>query len=87
MAQDTPLMTVKRARDMEECIDELEREFNLRARCYIRWVAEGRMSNTDAQDRLDRQFSAIAHLNQCQEMLQKAQNTVSTTPNSTVPVQ
>jgi len=86
-ANQIELMQVKRSRDIEECVDELEREFNLRSRCYIRWVAEGRMSNTDAQDRLDRQFSAIAHLRQCQEMLEKSQNPVRPTPPVPVQVQ
>ena len=77
MAEQNQLMTVKRTRDLPEALDELQREFNVRSRCFIRWVAEGRMSQTDAQDRLDRLFSAIAHLEQCQETLNKTQNTAS----------
>lgn len=52
-------MEVKRKRSPEEALDELQREFNVRARCFGRWVAEGRVSKTDAQDRLDRLGTAI----------------------------
>jgi hypothetical protein len=52
-------MEPKRIRDQVEALDELQREFNLRARCFPRWVANGRVSATDAQDRLDRLATAI----------------------------
>lgn len=55
-------MPVKTKRTKEEALDELQREFNVRARCFPRWVAEGRVSRTDAQDRLDRLGSAIEFL-------------------------
>jgi len=42
-----------------EALDELHREFNVRARCFKRWVADGRLSRTDAQDRIDRLATAI----------------------------
>lgn len=46
-------------RDVTEAVDELERELNVRARCFPRWVADGRMSSTDAKDRYDRLWSAL----------------------------
>jgi len=52
----------KASRPLMECIDELGRELMLRQRCYDRWVAEGRLSATDAADRLARHESAMAFL-------------------------
>lgn len=49
-------------RDVEECIDELERELLVRIRCYDRWVDDGRISRTDARDRMQRMASAWVHL-------------------------
>ena len=42
----------------QEALDDLERELNVRARCFDRWVAEGRMSSTDAKDRIERMATA-----------------------------
>jgi len=62
MMNETEKMEVKRRRNKDEALDELQREYNVRARCFPRWVAEGRVSKTDAQDRLDRLGSAIEFL-------------------------
>lgn len=42
----------------QAAVDEIERELNVRIRCFPRWVAEGRVSRTDAQDRIDRLHTA-----------------------------
>lgn len=52
-------MTVNRYRGPSEALDELEREANVRSRCFPRWIKEGKVSMTDARDRLDRLGSAI----------------------------
>ena len=52
-------MTVSRYRGPSEALDELEREANVRSRCFPRWIREGKVSKTDAKDRLDRLGSAI----------------------------
>jgi hypothetical protein len=57
-------MQVKTKRSIQEATDELEREFNVRSRCFARWIQDGRVSRTDAQDRLDRLGSAIEFLNE-----------------------
>jgi hypothetical protein len=49
-------------RPLIEALDELHREFAVRQRCYHRWIDDGKVSRTDAQDRLDRLASAIAIL-------------------------
>jgi len=46
----------------EEALSELEREKNVRMRCYERWVQEGRLTAVDARDRLDRIIAAIHFL-------------------------
>jgi hypothetical protein len=53
------LMEVKTIRPKQEACDELYRELQIRKRCFKRWVGEGRLSMTDAQDRLDRLASAL----------------------------
>lgn len=52
-------MQVLHKRDRQQALDELNREFGVRARCFPRWIADGRVSATDAQDRLDRLATAI----------------------------
>ena len=52
-------MTVTTYREPVEALDEAERELNVRARCFPRWVTEGKMSRTDARDRLDRLASVF----------------------------
>ena len=84
MAETYQLMDVSKPRTLDESLDELEREFNVRSRCFLRWIAEGRMSKTDAQDRLDRLYSAIEHLKAFQNTARKSQNTVSAPAPSTV---
>ena len=53
---------VKSNRGLEEACDELERELIVRVRCFPRWVSEGRMSKSDAKDRLARMGSALSLL-------------------------
>jgi len=63
-------------RPLSEALDELEREWFLRQRCYDRWVAEKRISQTDASDRLARQESAIYHLTKFAEASEEMRRTV-----------
>jgi len=63
-------------RPLLEALDELEREWLLRQRCYERWVAEKRISATDATDRLQRQESAIYHLTKFAESSEAVRNSV-----------
>lgn len=69
-------MTVQRERTDQEALDELRREFNVRARCFPRWVQDGRVSATDAQDRLDRIAWAIEILRAHIDRQQQAAGTV-----------
>jgi len=46
-------------RSLEEAVDELRRELQVRDRCFPGWVADGRIARTDARDRYDRLKTAI----------------------------
>ena len=56
---DESTMEVVTLRPVQEALDELNRELQIRKRCFKRWIADGRLSRTDAQDRLDRLGSAM----------------------------
>lgn len=49
-------------RSIEEAMSEIDRECKVRARCYDRWVAEGKLSGVDAKDRAERMQSALGYL-------------------------
>lgn len=55
-------MTTKQKRPLTEASDELAREMNVRLKCYDRWVAEGKMTQTEAQERFDRLATAACYL-------------------------
>lgn len=49
----------RRPRSVEEALSELDREMQVRKRCFDKWVEDGRLSSVDAVDRLDRLATAI----------------------------
>jgi len=49
-------------RSLQEAIDEVQREFNVRERCFPKWVTEGRIAKSDATDRLERLAAALYFL-------------------------
>lgn len=49
-------------RTLQEACDECEREFNVRERCFPKWVTEGRLGRSDAKDRLERLAAACYFL-------------------------
>lgn len=49
-------------RTLQEAIDELNREFNVRERCFPKWEKEGRITKSDAVDRLERMAAACYFL-------------------------
>jgi polyhydroxyalkanoate synthesis regulator phasin len=65
-------MEQRTERGTQEQLDELTREFNVRQRCFDRWVKEGRMTATDAQDRLDRLGSAVKTVQKVHDLNQPA---------------
>lgn len=42
----------KQLSPLERAVDEVKREISVRQRCYTRWVDEGRMSRTEAKERM-----------------------------------
>jgi hypothetical protein len=51
-------------RTSEEAMDEVDRELGVRIRVFERWIGEGRVSKTDAKDRLQRLIKASVLLEQ-----------------------
>lgn len=47
---------------MQQAIDECQREFNVRQRCFPGWIQNGKVSASDADDRLTRLGYAIVLL-------------------------
>lgn len=45
-------------RPVQQMVDEMQREAEVRRRIYDRWVGEGKLSRSDAHDRLERLLSA-----------------------------
>lgn len=66
-----------RMRPVREAIAELEREMDVRARCFARWVKDGKMTKVDAVDRYERHLSAIMAL---RELVHKDPNYADQTP-------
>lgn len=64
------------SRSLTEAIDELFRELQVRKRCFPKWIDDGKISRTDAQDRIARQESALAYL----ESLRPAESTPAAEP-------
>lgn len=59
-------------RSVEEAQAEVERELNVRRKCFGRWVTEGKLSKVDANDRLERLESANFFLNGLLDMISQA---------------
>ena len=49
-------------RCLEEAVDEVLREIDVRQRIYDNWVKDCKISRTDAHDRLERMMSALKWL-------------------------
>lgn len=55
-------MKEKSPRSPNEALDEVTRELNVRTKCYDRWVSEGKMTQTEAQNRFDGMVTAAVIL-------------------------
>lgn len=55
------------ARTLQESVDELQRELQVRQRCFARWVTEGRLTRSDATDRYERLLTALNMLKEDQD--------------------
>ena len=51
-------LTLLTPEDIEGALGEVQRELQVRERCYPRWVEEGKMSRIYAKDRMERQIIA-----------------------------
>lgn len=46
----------------EEALSELQREYQVRQRCFPKWIDDGRITKFDAKDRLRRMAAAVEFL-------------------------
>lgn len=65
-------MEPKAVRSGQEALDEVYRELCVRKRCFPGWILQGRVSATDAQDRVDRLATAFDLLTGLVKSLQSA---------------
>lgn len=69
-------MKVRSYRPFEEALSEVERELNVRSRCFPNWINQGKVNRVDAQDRLDRLASAFVILNSVSEEMREKFDTM-----------
>jgi len=55
-------------RSLAEAVSELKRELGIRRRCYSRWIADGKLSDVDAEDRLERMEKALGIVERAEEL-------------------
>lgn len=55
-------------RSLDEALSEVDREIKVRARCYDRWISEGKLSSVDARDRIERLQAALAFLQRTKDL-------------------
>ncbi len=65
--------------------DEVIRELTVRERCFPKWVEEGRLSPSDASDRLDRLTWAATELAHAVEPLLHTNRVTSTGDKTSTP--
>jgi len=51
-------LDILKTEDIEGALGEVQRERQVRERCYGRWVDEGKLSRIDARDRMERIIQA-----------------------------
>lgn len=59
MKPESACLRARKPRSTEEALSELQREMQVRMRCYDRWIEDGKLTTVDAVDRLDRLETAI----------------------------
>jgi hypothetical protein len=52
-------------RSAREALSEIQRELGVRRRCYTRWIADGKLSDVDATDRIERLEKAADIVERC----------------------
>jgi len=55
-------------RSLTEAIDEVERELAVRRRIFPRWVDDGKLSQTEALDRLERLTASCTYLKRFRDL-------------------
>lgn len=68
-----PLAENQSLRPPSEARDEVGRELGVRRRIYDRWIREGRLSQTEARDQLQRMESAFEYLSRLADLQEDTQ--------------
>jgi len=55
-------------RSLTEAIDEIDRELAVRRRIFPRWVEDGKLSQTEAVDRLERLTASSTYLKRFRDL-------------------
>lgn len=55
-------------RSLTEAIDEVERELAVRRRIFPKWVEDGKLSQTEALDRLERLTASCTYLKRFRDL-------------------
>jgi len=79
-------MDLKKERSIREAVSEVHRELCVRERCFDRWVADGKMTDVDAQDRFDRMASAKHYLESFALVLKQHFHQDGQTVDTSVPI-
>ena len=58
-AQHGPGKERYQVRTEKEAVSEINRELQVRRRCYDRWIADGKLDSIDATDRMERLEAAL----------------------------
>lgn len=59
MTRPAEAMETMSKRSIHEAASELRRELGIRRRCYGRWIADGKLDEIEARDRMERMEAAL----------------------------
>jgi hypothetical protein len=74
-------------RPVKEALAEAVRELQVRQRCYDKWVAEGKLTETEARDRFERLCSACHHLDRLESLDRASDTTPAGAPENVTSLQ
>jgi len=72
-------------RTEKEAVSELNRELQVRRRCYDRWIADGKLDSIDATDRMERLEAALAICQRAADMTEVQESMAVRLPPPAIP--
>lgn len=73
-------------RSLEEAMSEVNRELQVRRRCYGRWIQDGKLSSVEATDRVERLEKALDELEKLSLLRDGIDRSVSVEVRTEIPV-